>query len=67
MLTVSEIVIYLNLKNLLNSPGRIEMRTSLVNFLAIFSGFVLCFLSFGTGFSTHRHDFIIVGTDSSIN
>lgn len=67
MLTVSEIVVYLKLKNLLNSHGRIEMRTSLVNLLAIVPGFVLCFLSFGSGLSTQRHDFVTVGTDSSVN
>lgn len=43
MLTVSEIVVYLKLKNLLNSRGRIEIRTSLVNFLAIVPGFVYAF------------------------
>ena len=43
MLTVSEIVVYLKLKNLLNSRGRMEIRTSLVNFLAIVSGFVYAF------------------------
>lgn len=38
-----------------------------MNLLAIVPGFVLCFLSFGSGLSTQRHDFVTVGTDSSVN